>query len=130
MGDSVSLPCNITNLRDWRRDEKFITLLVWYRVGYESTPIFSLDTRSIPFPDAIRSGLKKATIAEDLRDRVRMDFDVSPPVLHIDSVTAHDAGDYRCRVDFRSDRSQYFLVRLNVSGMFFASFSSSFPSQF
>lgn len=105
-GDSVSLPCNIT-AGEW--NEAHISLIVWYRSGNLGNPIYSIDARN-----SLTSS-RHQVIAE-LNGRARMDFTSRPPVLVMDSVKAEDAGDYRCRVDYRKNRTQQFLIHLNVSG--------------
>src|SRR5699024_2441711 len=90
--------------------EAHISLLVWYRSGNQGNPIYSIDARS-----SLTSS--RHQITDELNGRARMDFTSRPPVLHIDSVKAEDGGDYRCRVDYRMNRTQQFLIHLNVSGM-------------
>ena len=105
-GDSVSLPCNISTGK-W--NEVHISLVVWYRSGNQGNPIYSIDARN-----SLTSS--RHQITAELDGRARMDFTVQPPVLHIDSVKAEDFGDYRCRVDYFKNRTQQFLIHLNVSG--------------
>ncbi|KAJ6222750.1 hypothetical protein RDWZM_001295, partial [Blomia tropicalis] len=104
-GDSVSLPCNIS-AGEW--NEAHISLVVWYRSGNQGNPIYSIDARnSLAAP--------RHQVTPELSGRLRMDFTTRPPVLHIDSVKGEDRGDYRCRVDYRVNRTQHFLIHLNVS---------------
>lgn len=72
-------------------------------------PILSIDARN-----SLTSS-RHQVIAE-LNGRARMDFTSRPPVLVMNSVKAEDGGDYRCRVDYRKNRTQQFLIHLNVSG--------------
>lgn len=113
--DTVSLPCNIS-AGEW--NEAQISLLVWYRSGSKGTPIYSIDARN-------SLANSRHQIPPELGGRVRMDFTTRPPVLYIDSVKASDAGDYRCRVDYRMNRTQQFLIHLNVSGKLFSHFCFS-----
>ena len=102
----MSLPCNIT-AGEW--NEAHISLVVWYRSGNQGNPIYSIDARN-------SLTTSRHQVTPELNGRVRMDFNTRPPVLHIDSVMESDAGDYRCRVDYRMNRTQQFLIHLNVSG--------------
>jgi len=47
-----------------------------------------------------------------------MYFDVNqnPPILIINPVYEEDAGEYRCRVDFRKSRTKNFVAKLTVFG--------------
>lgn len=46
--------------------------------------------------------------------------------LEISNVKKQDAGDYRCRVDYRRGRTINWIISLSVSGTFYLKFSESF----
>ncbi|KAH9529269.1 hypothetical protein DERF_003160 [Dermatophagoides farinae] len=104
-GDSISLPCNITK-QEW--NQNLISLIVWYRSKNQGIPIYSIDTRT-------QQQRLRHQIMPELNGRVHMDFQTDPPVLNINDVQIDDGGDYRCRVDYRMNRTKHFLIHLNVS---------------
>lgn len=112
-GDSISLPCNITK-QEW--NQNLISLIVWYRSKNQGIPIYSIDTRT-------QQQRLRHQIMPELNGRVHMDFQTDPPVLNINDVQIDDGGDYRCRVDYRMNRTKHFLIHLNVSGEFFLIYS-------
>ncbi|KAH7642122.1 hypothetical protein HUG17_5167 [Dermatophagoides farinae] len=106
-GDSISLPCNITK-QEW--NQNLISLIVWYRSKNQGIPIYSIDTRT-------QQQRLRHQIMPELNGRVHMDFQTDPPVLNINDVQIDDGGDYRCRVDYRMNRTKHFLIHLNVSAI-------------
>ncbi|KAH9402152.1 hypothetical protein TYRP_016205 [Tyrophagus putrescentiae] len=51
---------------------------------------------------------------EQLGGRAYIDLTTRPTGLIIESVKAEDAGEYKCRIDFRKSRSEYRAVHLDV----------------
>jgi hypothetical protein len=55
---------------------------------------------------------------DSVRGRFVFDLMDRPPRLWIRQLSADDHGEYRCRVDYRGDRTQNYLVQLQVVGTF------------
>lgn len=98
----MSLICNIS---DWSEDT--ISLMLWYKGNFGS-PFFSLDAREVPLTQAILS-------TNDSRIHLNL---TSPPSLIIEPVRWSDEGEYKCRVDYRNDRTQNIIFSLEVVGKF------------
>ncbi|XP_053206149.1 uncharacterized protein LOC128390460 [Panonychus citri] len=99
LGGIVAFSCNVS---DWGDDT--VSLMLFYKDGLK-VPFYSLDAREVPFPQAKRFGND---------DRMYVNETTSPPSLVIKSVKLEDEGDYRCRVDFRDDKTRNSLFSLKV----------------
>lgn len=128
-GDTVRLPCNIS-ANEWNNNE--ISLVVWYRSMLNNfSPIYSIDTRSTlsksrhqimpEWQGRLRLEEFNDGHSEEEEQQQHHHYQHLPPLLHINAIQFTDAGDYRCRVDYRMNRTKHFLIHLNVSGkyMFF-----------
>ncbi|XP_076328898.1 neural cell adhesion molecule 1-like [Tachypleus tridentatus] len=102
LGDVAEVPCNFTRLSD-----DGISLVLWYRRN-SSTPIYTLDARN---------GLNnhpKHFPSDILGDRAYFDVDEVPSVLRIQDIRQEDSGQYRCRVDYKHDRTENICFWLDV----------------
>lgn len=107
IGSTVSLPCNLSPPSP---DDSF-SLVLWYRLDLPN-PIYTLDARSATSGDGATHFASKV-----LGGRSR--FNVSPQrpsaaSLTLEGVKEDDAGEYRCRVDFKRGRTVSWLVKLNI----------------
>ncbi|CAL1280148.1 unnamed protein product [Larinioides sclopetarius] len=105
IGSTVSLPCNLSP----PSNDDIISLVLWYRLDLPN-PIYTLDARSAPSADMAKHFSSKVLGS-------RAYFNVSRRSLahlKIDPVDEDDAGEYRCRVDFKRGRTMSRLVKLNV----------------
>ncbi|KAG9510659.1 Ty3b-i, partial [Fragariocoptes setiger] len=85
----VALPCDISA----PSSDDSVALVLWYKDDSLS-PIYTLDAR---------------------KERANFEWTTSSPArLVIDPVRTHDAGDYRCRVDFRKGRTVNTIITLHV----------------
>lgn len=86
-------------------------LILWYR-GESGVPIYTVDGRN-------SSSLQKAQQIPSSEYDGRAAFDPArhPPTLVIKALFREDDNEYRCRCDFRTSRTQNFLVNLTVIGM-------------
>ncbi|XP_077562534.1 protein turtle-like isoform X3 [Haemaphysalis longicornis] len=84
-----------------------MTLVLWYK-DESLAPIFTLDSRRSHVDQARQSS------GPGLERRLLFDMGHSPAHLHIDPVREGDAGEYRCRVDFRRARSVNTVINLKV----------------
>lgn len=86
-------------------------MVLWYKENSGSgLPIYSVDARSTPLSKS------KHTISEEYKKRMYFDVNQNPPILIINPVYEEDAGEYRCRVDFRKSRTKNFVAKLTVFG--------------
>lgn len=99
LGGIVAFSCNVTG---WGDDT--VSLMLFYKDGLK-VPFYSLDAREVPFPQAKRFGNDS---------RMYLNETTSPPSLIIESVKMEDEGEYRCRVDFRDDKTRNSLFSLKV----------------
>ncbi|XP_064469301.1 nephrin-like isoform X2 [Ornithodoros turicata] len=99
----VALPCDI---RPPSSDDS-VTLVLWYK-DESLAPIYTLDSRRGQLDQARQSSLP------ELEDRAFFNMDSEPAFLQIDPVEEGDAGEYRCRVDFRKGRSINTVINLKV----------------
>lgn len=90
----------------WAEDA--VSLVLWYR-GDTGIPIYRVDARNMPLSKS------KHLPSEPLAKRIYFDVGVRPPALRIDPVTEADAGEYRCRVDYRKTRTQNYMLVLNIT---------------
>ncbi|RWS31512.1 hemicentin-1-like protein [Leptotrombidium deliense] len=102
-GGKVALPCNITP----PTADDAVSLILWYK-DESTTPIYSLDAR--------KGNLDQARHAQsdNLLSRSYMNIVTKPAVLSIKALVEDDAGEYRCRVDFRKARTRDFIVFLKL----------------
>ncbi|CAL1282679.1 unnamed protein product [Larinioides sclopetarius] len=107
IGTTVSLPCNLSPPSP---DDSF-SLVLWYRLDLPN-PIYTLDARSATAPGDATHFANKV-----LGGRARFNISTQRPSaasLTLENVQEDDAGEYRCRVDFRRGRTLSWLVKLNV----------------
>ncbi|XP_077483641.1 protein turtle homolog A-like [Amblyomma americanum] len=102
-GGKVALPCDISP----PSPDDSVTLVLWYK-DESLAPIFTLDSRRAHVDQARQSP------APGLERRLLFDMGHSPAHLQIDPVRDGDAGEYRCRVDFRKARSINTVIKLKV----------------
>ena len=104
-GKVISIPCETS---DW--DENEVQLVLWYREN-SAVPFYKLDSRNRQLSKA-----KHILISNDLSNRFFFDVSTNPPVLRINPVLNHDEGEYRCRVDYKTKRTQSYSVFMEVFG--------------
>ncbi|XP_022704270.1 hemicentin-2-like isoform X1 [Varroa jacobsoni] len=103
LGERASLPCNIApNSSD---DE--VSLVLWYRDD-STTPIYSADARKTSLRKAHHSPI------DWLAHRAFLKVETSPSLLQLSPVQEGDDGFYRCRVDFKKERTRNYQVHLKV----------------
>ncbi|XP_043227543.1 nephrin-like [Amphibalanus amphitrite] len=105
LGGRASLPCSLTSEKPGDRPE----LVLWYRDN-SGAPIYSYDARQGSLGGGVQwkdSFILASRNAEFL-------VNTSPPVLAIDDVREADAGEYRCRVDFKLTPTKYHRVNLTI----------------
>ncbi|XP_053204377.1 protein turtle homolog B-like isoform X2 [Panonychus citri] len=102
-GGKVSLPCNITP----PTTDDAVSLILWYK-DESTTPIYSLDAR--------KGKLDQARHASNdiLNSRSYMNIDRRPATFSLEQLQEDDAGEYRCRVDFKKERTRNFVVYLKI----------------
>lgn len=49
-------------------------------------------------------------------DRAHFDTEINPTALRVENVQLDDAGEYRCRADFKNNPTRNFKILLNVVG--------------
>ncbi|CAG2112412.1 unnamed protein product [Medioppia subpectinata] len=100
---SVALPCDITppTLDDQ------VVLILWYK-DEQLAPIYTLDAR--------RGNIEQArTLTSTVLDgRAYFNLHNRPAFLQMDPIRVMDAGDYRCRVDFKKARTVNTVISLKV----------------
>lgn len=106
-GKGISIPCETS---DW--DENEVLLVLWYREN-SAVPFYKLDARNRQLSKA-----KHILISNDLSNRFFFDVSTNPPLLRINPVVNHDEGEYRCRVDYKTRRTQSYSVFMEVFGEF------------
>ena len=99
----VALPCDITP----SSQDDSVALILWYKDD-ALTPIFTLDSRK-GFLDQART-----LTSSSLDNRAYFNSHNRPAFLHIDPIKLSDAGDYRCRVDFKRGRTVNTVISLKV----------------
>ncbi|UYV62912.1 hypothetical protein LAZ67_2002436 [Cordylochernes scorpioides] len=104
-GTRASLPCDLTP----RHTDDRPLLVLWYREDW-TTPIYSVDGRRGPITEA------RHAATDHLAGRAYFNLAPSPALLSVDYLRLEDEGEYRCRVDFRKDRSRNKVVFLNIIG--------------
>ncbi|RWS02708.1 cell adhesion molecule 1-like protein, partial [Dinothrombium tinctorium] len=103
LGQSASLPCNITPPT---RDDSVI-LIFWY-LNESAKPIYTVDARTF--------ALDKAEHSQDEKLTSRVTFHISYPIafFRLNPVKEEDKGEYRCRVDFKRGRTRNTIIQLHV----------------
>ncbi|KAI2803114.1 hypothetical protein BLOT_007237 [Blomia tropicalis] len=102
-GSRSVLPCDVT-----RPHNDTIDLILWFR-GADEKALYSIDARR-----ASTMQRAKHFSGDEIGARAYIDTTTRPNGLIIESVKAEDAGEYKCRIDFRKSRSEYRSVQLNV----------------
>jgi hypothetical protein len=101
----VALPCDINP----PTPDDSVALILWYKDD-ALTPIYTLDSRK-GYLDQARS-----LTSPLLENRAYFNLHNRPAFLHIDPIRLTDAGDYRCRVDFKKARTVNTVISLKVIG--------------
>ncbi|XP_074593434.1 uncharacterized protein LOC141849125 isoform X6 [Brevipalpus obovatus] len=99
----VALPCDVTA----PTSDDSVALVLWYKDD-ALAPIYTLDARKGKLEQARR--LK----ASSLEGRAYFNLQNRPAFLQIDPIKLSDAGDYRCRVDFKKARTVNTVISLKV----------------
>ncbi|OTF78122.1 hypothetical protein BLA29_013211, partial [Euroglyphus maynei] len=111
-GTKTILPCNVSLslIRNGRFHNDSIDLILWFR-GQEQRALYSIDARRT----STMQRAKHFTGDEMLGSRAYIDLSTRPSSLIIDSVKRmfDDAGEYRCRVDFRRSPSEHRSILLD-----------------
>ncbi|XP_067138004.1 neural cell adhesion molecule 2-like isoform X2 [Centruroides vittatus] len=102
-GGKVVLPCNVSI----RTVEEDISIILWYK-GDFGVPIYTLDSRKSTLQNA------KHFPSTELDSRAHFDVTSKIPRLVLDPVKIEDAGEYKCRVDYRRSRTVLRRLRLRV----------------
>ncbi|XP_043229358.1 nephrin-like isoform X1 [Amphibalanus amphitrite] len=105
VGGRANLPCSLTSEKPGDRPD----LVLWYRDN-AGAPIHSFDARQGSLSDGVQ--WKDNFILANRNAEFLVN--TSPPVLAIDDVREADAGEYRCRVDFKLTPTKYHRVNLTV----------------
>ncbi|XP_014218330.1 nephrin [Copidosoma floridanum] len=99
---TAELPCDVSTPS---ANDSFI-LVVWYR--QDIIPIYSYDIRG-------KNLLKPSEwMVEYLNHRTSFQTNRHPATLNIEHVTDTDAGEYRCRVDFKKNPTRNSRVNLTI----------------
>ncbi|XP_074597614.1 cell adhesion molecule Dscam2-like isoform X2 [Brevipalpus obovatus] len=101
VGSAIALPCNVS---DW--DRKAILLMLWYK-DKQRVPLYSVDARGVSLDEAKKSGFDPRIILNET-------LTATTPYLMIRDVKDSDEGEYRCRVDYRDDKTQHSIISLQV----------------
>ncbi|RWS17015.1 protein turtle B-like protein [Dinothrombium tinctorium] len=99
----VALPCDVTP----PTSDDSVALILWYK-DEALTPIYTLDARKGILEQA------RTLTASPLEGRAYFNLNNRPAFLQIDPVRLIDAGDYRCRVDFKKARTVNTVISLKV----------------
>ncbi|XP_064469303.1 neural cell adhesion molecule 1-like isoform X2 [Ornithodoros turicata] len=99
----VALPCDITP----PSADDAVALVLWYK-DEGPAPIYTLDARRGHLDQARQSAVS------ELGTRAYFNMMNRPAFLQLDPVEEDDAGEYRCRVDFRKARSVNTVINLKV----------------
>ncbi|OQR67360.1 hypothetical protein BIW11_02211 [Tropilaelaps mercedesae] len=117
MGDKVALPCSVEPAEHAGDDAA--VLVLWYKDDIPQ-PVFTVDGRAAPrttsgglAPSVLRSA-PQTTSLEQLNGRASFEIDHRPAFLQLQPVADDDAGQYRCRVDFRRARSMNTVIDLRI----------------
>ena len=103
VGGKAALPCNITP----PTPDDAVSLILWYKEE-STTPIYSLDAR--------KGSLDQARHASSDSLATRSYFSTLQRNAHllVENLAEEDAGEYRCRADFRKARTRNSAVFLKV----------------
>ena len=111
-----------------------ISLILWYRHRSSGVPIYAVDARQQSLNDAQHQSyidqekiefssyqklfVNRTTneLFQNVKGRFVFNLAEQPPKLWIRKLELSDEGEYRCRADYRGDRTQNFLVHLRVAG--------------
>ncbi|KAH7939861.1 hypothetical protein HPB52_018382 [Rhipicephalus sanguineus] len=100
-GGEALLPCDLSP------DNDSVALVLWYKDALP-TPVYSVDARRGDVSQARHSSIAWGT---------RAYFVTQPtPGLRLQDLAVTDSGVYRCRVDFRKDRTRNHETSLLVIG--------------
>ncbi|RWS32021.1 protein turtle B-like protein [Leptotrombidium deliense] len=101
----VALPCDVTP----PTADDSVALILWYKDD-ALAPIYTLDARRVT-----RLECEYTLLSPPLFER-RAYFNLKnrPAFLQIDPIRVTDAGDYRCRVDFKKARTVNTVISLKV----------------
>ncbi|XP_064471411.1 hemicentin-2-like [Ornithodoros turicata] len=97
-GGEAHLPCDLSPAND------SVALVLWYKDALP-TPVYSVDARRGDVAQARHSSIAWGP---------RAYFLTQPPGLRLQSLAVGDSGVYRCRVDFRKDRTRNHETTLTV----------------
>ncbi|XP_022257956.1 nephrin-like, partial [Limulus polyphemus] len=103
VGRYAELPCNVSR----PGSDDAVSLVLWYRADVNA-PIYSVDARNGKLMAA------KHFSSEILGNRALFDLRTQPAIMRIEPVEEKDAGEYRCRVDYRWARTMNSAVTLSV----------------
>lgn len=99
-GGEALLPCDLSPAND------SVALVLWYKDALP-TPVYSVDARRGDVSQARHSSIAWGP---------RAYFATQPPGLRLQALAVGDSGVYRCRVDFRKDRTRNHETSLVVIG--------------
>ncbi|KAI1309375.1 hypothetical protein HDE_00025 [Halotydeus destructor] len=99
----VALPCDISP----PTPDDSVALILWYKDD-ALAPIYTLDARKGYLEQA------RTLTSTGLDGRAYFNLHNRPAFLQIDPIRLSDAGDYRCRVDFKKARTVNTVISLKV----------------
>lgn len=106
LGDTVGLACNATR---WRED-RAVSTVVWYHDKLDDArPVYTLDAR-----DAHLSSARHIS-SSHLANRAFFDVSLNPPLLIVENLTKSDEGAFTCRVEYRDQRAENFVLNLTIA---------------
>lgn len=105
---AVELQCNLS-VPASNHDKDNVTLVLWSKSDVHG-PLYSVDARNTPLERA------KHFPSPELAGRYEFNTSTHPAVLRVDPVRLEDAGEFKCRVDFRWARTHTFVLALQVIG--------------
>lgn len=103
---AVELQCNLS-VPASNHDKDNVTLVLWSKSDVHG-PLYSVDARNTPLERA------KHFPSPELAGRYEFNTSTHPAVLRVDPVRLEDAGEFKCRVDFRWARTHTFVMALQV----------------
>ena len=80
---------------------------------FSGSPLYTIDSRH---HHSSSKSSEKHFISPEYDERASFDMTKRPALLHINSVTEDDDGQYFCRVDFKWTRTTISTIKLNVIG--------------